>query len=338
MAVRALWQGTITFARTSLPIRLYSAVVDRAVHFHLLHNKDHIRLEQRMVNPRTGATVARSAMRKACPVDKETFVPLGDDEIDALAPESSRTLAVTRFAPRDAIALEWFDPPYLVGPASDHEAEYHAVAGPLAAQDRCGIAQWVMRKREYAGALCSESGHLLLVTLHRAGEVVSTSDLDQPSGRDLSKEEYALAEELIDALTGAFDPTLFHDTYQDEVRKLVEDGLRGHPIAARLRPDEHDYFVFKPKHSGFYSTTLEVLLEYLEVQTRILRGMAANICVLFTANDASMRDYHLVVPSDCVASNTIDPNSRRPRAGSACIDEFFCNYAFFCCEFPGKWK
>ena len=73
-------------------------------------------------------------------------------------------------------------------------------------------------------------------------------------------------------------------------------------------PEEDDYFVLKPKHSGFFSTTLDILLDYLQVKTVVLTGLAANICVLFTANDAYMRDFHLVVPCDGVASNTEDEN------------------------------
>jgi nicotinamidase-related amidase len=76
-----------------------------------------------------------------------------------------------------------------------------------------------------------------------------------------------------------------------------------------LRPDPEDYVVLKPKHSGFFSTTLDTLLKYLEVSTLILTGMAGNVCVLFTANDAFMRDFRLVVPADCVAS--IDPDENR---------------------------
>jgi nicotinamidase-related amidase len=72
-----------------------------------------------------------------------------------------------------------------------------------------------------------------------------------------------------------------------------------------IAPDDEDYFVLKPKHSGFYSTTLDTLLAYLKASTLILTGIAGNSCVLFTANDAFMRDYHLFVPADCVAS--IDP-------------------------------
>jgi nicotinamidase-related amidase len=75
-----------------------------------------------------------------------------------------------------------------------------------------------------------------------------------------------------------------------------------------LRPEEDDYFVLKPKHSGFFSTTLDILLDYLGVETVVLTGLAANICVLFTANDAYMRDFHLVVPRDAVASNSREDN------------------------------
>ena len=75
-----------------------------------------------------------------------------------------------------------------------------------------------------------------------------------------------------------------------------------------MRPDEDDYFVLKPKHSGFFSTTLDILLDHLQVDTVILTGIAANICVLFTANDAYMRDFFLMVPEDCVASNTEEEN------------------------------
>ena len=83
---------------------------------------------------------------------------------------------------------------------------------------------------------------------------------------------------------------------------VLHDGVPGQPLAEILRPDDDDYFVLKPKHSGFYSTQLDLLLEHLGARTLILTGIQANICVLFTANDAYMRDYTLVVPSDCVAS------------------------------------
>lgn len=100
----------------------------------------------------------------------------------------------------------------------------------------------------------------------------------------------------------------WQSNFPAQVEHCLHDGVRGRPIAAKLAPHEDDYFVLKPKHSGFFSTTLEVMLHYPSVRTVILTGMAGNICVLFTANDAYMRDYHLVIPSDCVASNNVEEN------------------------------
>src|SRR5215212_1879647 len=100
--------------------------------------------------------------------------------------------------------------------------------------------------------------------------------------------------------------------WQSDWRKTVEHcsgtRVRGREVVRRLKPACDDYFVLKPKHSGFFSTTLDTLLRYLEVKTLILTGVAGNVCVLFTANDAFMRDFHLVVPADCVASNTSEDN------------------------------
>ncbi|HEV2915528.1 MAG TPA: isochorismatase family cysteine hydrolase [Pyrinomonadaceae bacterium] len=101
--------------------------------------------------------------------------------------------------------------------------------------------------------------------------------------------------------------------WQSDFNKLLahclEEDVRGKPFVEQLKPEEDDYFVLKPKHSGFFSTTLDTLLEYLQAKTLILTGLAGNICVLFTANDAYMRDFHLIVPSDCVASNTPEDNN-----------------------------
>jgi nicotinamidase-related amidase len=87
----------------------------------------------------------------------------------------------------------------------------------------------------------------------------------------------------------------------------------GHRVSRRLRPTAHDYFVLKPKHSGFFDTTLDTLLETLGVRRVILTGIAGNICVLFTANDAYMRDYKIFAPADCIVSNTATDNDHALR-------------------------
>jgi nicotinamidase-related amidase len=139
------------------------------------------------------------------------------------------------------------------------------------------------------------------------------NDLDFDGGEQLLHHAIPMARRLAELKRRAKDagiPAIYvNDNFgrwQSDFRKLLEHCLRdeclGKPIVELLRPDENDYFVLKPKHSGFFSTTLDILLDYLQARTVILTGIAGNICVLFTANDAYMRDLHLIVPEDCVAS------------------------------------
>jgi nicotinamidase-related amidase len=140
------------------------------------------------------------------------------------------------------------------------------------------------------------------------------NDLEFSSGRDLLKHALPMAERLAELkrrAQAARVPIIYvNDNFgrwQSDFNKLLdhclEEDICGKPIAELLRPDEeHDYFVLKPKHSGFFSTTLDILLDYLQVKTLVLTGLTGDICVLFTANDAYMRDFNLVIPRDCVAS------------------------------------
>ena len=94
----------------------------------------------------------------------------------------------------------------------------------------------------------------------------------------------------------------WQSNFTNLLEHAIHEKVRGSKIVEMLKPDEEDYFVLKPKHSGFYSTTLDILLEYLEADTLILTGITTDICILFTANDAYMRDFKLIIPSDCVAT------------------------------------
>ena len=87
----------------------------------------------------------------------------------------------------------------------------------------------------------------------------------------------------------------------------------GRRVSQRLRPTSRDYFVLKPKHSGFFDTTLDTLLETLRIRRLIVTGIAGNICVLFTANDAYMRDFKIFAPADCIVSNTAAENDHALR-------------------------
>ena len=146
------------------------------------------------------------------------------------------------------------------------------------------------------------------------------NDLEFDSGEELLGHALPMARSLVAfkrrAKAAGIPAVYVNDNFgkwQSDFNKILshclEEDVRGRPLAELLRPEEDDYFVLKPKHSGFFSTTLDTLLEYLGVRTLILTGLTGDICVLFTANDAYMRDFHLVIPSDCVASN--DPGENR---------------------------
>jgi nicotinamidase-related amidase len=145
------------------------------------------------------------------------------------------------------------------------------------------------------------------------------NDLEFPGGERLLRHAVPMARRLARfraRVSRAGIPVIYvNDNYgrwQSDFRRLTahcrRPGVRGKAVVDLLAPAVHDYFVLKPKHSGFYSTTLDVLLAYLGTQTVVLTGLAGNICVLFTANDAYMRDFHVVVPADCVASETLQAN------------------------------
>ena len=96
--------------------------------------------------------------------------------------------------------------------------------------------------------------------------------------------------------------------FRQTVGHCMSRSSPGRRVSRRLRPTKKDYFVLKPKHSGFFDTTLDTLLETLRIRRVILTGIAGNICVLFTANDAYMRELRILAPSDCIVSNTAEEN------------------------------
>lgn len=143
------------------------------------------------------------------------------------------------------------------------------------------------------------------------------TDLDYSGGDRLLEPAIRMADRIVALKRRAAEagiPTIYvNDNFgkwRSDLAALVKhclhDGVRGEPVVERLHPEERDYFVLKPKHSGFFSTTLETLLGHLGVNTLILTGLTTDQCVLFTANDAYLRDYHLYIPADCVAA--IDPD------------------------------
>jgi nicotinamidase-related amidase len=146
------------------------------------------------------------------------------------------------------------------------------------------------------------------------------NDLEFPGGEKLLRRAIPMARKLAALVRRAHEadvPVVYvndnfgrwRSDFRAQVQHCLEDGVRGRPIAEALRPTEQDYFVLKPKHSAFFSTALDTLLQYLDAKTLVLTGLAGDNCVLFTAHDAYMRDYRLAVPSDCIASESPASNA-----------------------------
>jgi DNA end-binding protein Ku len=223
---RAMWKGRIRFGDVDVPVKLYSAVQDRSVHFRLLHAKDMEPVQQQMVNPATGKVVSYEDVRRAYATEHGDLVILDDDELAELDPESSRDIEITRFVDSDAITHQWYDRPYFLGP-DDDDTSYFALAAALSRKGRTGVARWVMRKKEYVGALRAQGDHLMLMTLRRAGEVVPASALEAPGGRALDGREVNMAVQLVSALEDDLDLSDYRDEYRDRVLELVEAKAEG---------------------------------------------------------------------------------------------------------------
>ena len=227
MAARAIWKGILKLDSTKVPVKLYSAVQDQTVRFHILDQKSKTRVKQHMVEPDSGKEVSNEEIQKGFEVEPGTFVIVDPKELEKLEPEASREIEIKNFIPYKEVPPEYYDRPYYLGPDGDSEA-YFAFAEALANKEREGIAHWVMRKQSYAGAIRAEGDHLVLVTLRNAEEVLSAKDLPRPAGRAPDKKELAMAKQLVELLKGDFDAKEYKDEYRARVMEFVEKKAKGH--------------------------------------------------------------------------------------------------------------
>jgi DNA end-binding protein Ku len=179
-----------------------------------------------MVNPETGKVVDHEDIQRAYQTETGELILLDDDELEELKPTASRDIEITRFVDPDQISSDWYDRPYFLGPDGD-AAAYFALAAALGKRKQEGVARWVMRKKEYVGALRLEGDYLMLITLRHAGEVVPSSALNAPKGRELDKRELTMAKQLVAALEDELDMTQFRDEYRERVLELVEAKAEG---------------------------------------------------------------------------------------------------------------
>lgn len=237
-----MWKGKIKVGSFTLPVKLYSAVVDKSIHFRLLDAKTRLPVKQHMVQPDSGKVVDGDHVQKALQVSKRKMVVIEPEELEKVEPKESRDIDVDRFLATDKITHQWFERPYWLGPDGDEATKkYFALVEAMRGEEKEGFARWVMRKKEYAGALRVEGDHLMLITLRHAAEVIPVSALEAPGGRAPDKREVEMAHKLVASMEGPLDMTQFKDTYRERVLELVEAKAKGRVIRFpkhRAKPTE----------------------------------------------------------------------------------------------------
>ncbi|MFF9277049.1 non-homologous end joining protein Ku [Streptomyces griseosporeus] len=231
---RAIWTGVITFGLVTVPVGLYTATEDHTVHFHQLQRGTSDRIRSRRVNERTGDEVDTGDIVKGYEIDQGQYVVVEPDELDEIAPGRSRTIDITDFVSLDRIEPVYFDRTYYIAPrGKEYTKVYELLRTALAEANKVGIATFVMRNKQYLTALRAEDKVLVLQTLHWADEVRDPrQELPElPSGRAGRGKQLDMALQLIDALSTDWEPSRYHDTYQEKVRELVRAKAEGREIA-----------------------------------------------------------------------------------------------------------
>ena len=228
---RAMWKGQLQIGKQKLSIKLYSAVEDRTIRFHLLHAKDLAPVEQHIIRKDTGEEVSKDDMRKALALSAQTAVIVQPDDLEKLVPPESRDIQITRFVAASVLGDQWFERPYYLGPDGDNSS-YFALAEALERQDVIGIARWVMRKKRYVGALSAVDGFLTMTTLRRADQVLSFSGIEPAKSVTPQASELKLAQQLVSSIEADFDPSLWQNEYRQRLCKLIEAKARGEKIKA----------------------------------------------------------------------------------------------------------
>lgn len=258
MAARAIWKAAISFKGASVPVKLYSAVKDRKIHFRMLHESDHVPVEQKMVHPETGEPVDKEDIRRGYEIAPGEMVILDGEDLERLEPQASRRIEMLRFFAAGGLGHQWYERPYFLEPDKGGVSAYAALCSALNRQNLEGFARWTMRKKQYIGTLQAHKDYLMLFTLRHREEVINASELPRPQGRTLESQELKMAEQLMEALEGEFDPESYRDEFSYRLRELVDAKARGKAIPLARLPAR------KKQKAETFSDLLEKSLEQVK--------------------------------------------------------------------------
>ena len=230
---RSLWSGSISFGLVNIPIRLYPAVSKKGVSFNQIDSRTGARVKMQRVSAVDGSEVPYEKIVKGYELSPDHYVLIEPAELDALEPESTRTIEIEEFIDLVDIDPVYFDTPYLVAPVKAAEKPYALLAKAMEEQGKVAIARFVMRTKQYLGALRPKDGMLVLSTMVYADELAAPDDikeLQDVAGVDVSERELRMAGQLIESLSTEFEPTRFRDEHRDRVLELIEQKAAGEEI------------------------------------------------------------------------------------------------------------
>ena len=243
MAARSIWSGSISFGLVNIPVKLFTAVKDSTVHFHLLHEKDMSRLQRKLVCAAEGKEVSNDEIVRGYEIAPDQYVVIEDKELENLAPKASRTIEIRDFVDLADIDPLYYDRPYYVAPGERAAKPYRLLVEAMERSKKVGIATFVMRSKEYLAALRPLKGAICLVTMRFGEEVVPVEKIEgDVAGAEHAKvddRELKMAAQLIDSLTTAFDPAKYHDEYKERVMQLVESKAAGEKVVTQPPVEEH---------------------------------------------------------------------------------------------------
>jgi DNA end-binding protein Ku len=240
MPPRALWTGSITFGLVNVPVRIYSAVHEHKLDFHLVHAKDDSPIGYQKICKLEEKPVSNDEIVKAYEFKKGEFVQLTDDDFEAVQVEGQHSIDLEDFVPYEEIDPAFFAHTYLVGPQDGAEKTYALLVRAMEESGLAGIGKFVMRSRQYLGCLRVREGTLTLEQLYFADEV------DPPAGvvpnrlPSVAKKELDMALTLIDGFSGKWQPEKYEDTYTKALREVVKAKRRGKDVHELREPAEEE--------------------------------------------------------------------------------------------------
>ncbi|MGH7905565.1 MAG: Ku protein [Candidatus Binataceae bacterium] len=232
MASRPIANGNISFGLVSIPVRLFSATSPRSVSFHLLHNKDKSRIQQRIYCPVDDAIIDRGELVRGFEVEKGRYVVFTDEELKNLEARNEHAIEITEFVPLTAVDPLYFETAYYLGSDPRSAKAYRLLTDAMIESNRVAIGRFTMRGKEHLVVVRPYEKGLMLHTVYYADEVRPFEEVDHGAQESVKEAEMTLARRLIDDLTESkFDPAKYHDTYRERVETAAYQKLEGQEVA-----------------------------------------------------------------------------------------------------------